>query len=126
MLQVVMRKRRVQAITNIEEQIKELREMFKTFDDDHTGELDHEEFVDALCAAGYLPCYFDPAYITQFEAVVRHGRDETCVALMYEGPGAQAILWMKPTQCLWLLTATMEVQSAWRNSLTGMSPSVDC
>jgi hypothetical protein len=127
MLQVVMRKRRVQAITNIEEQIKELREIFKTFDDDHTGELDHEEFVDALCAAGIgiSPACWIRGYITNIEAVVRHGRDETRVVLIYPGPGTQAILWMKPTQCLWLWIAIMEVPSAWRSSLTGISPSVD-
>ena len=52
MLQVVMRKRRVQSISSIDEQVKELREVFRIFDEDHSGQLDHEEFVDALCAAG--------------------------------------------------------------------------
>lgn len=52
MLTVVTKRKQVKGQDNLEQQISELKEVFSVYDEDHTGQLDQAEFVEALMSAG--------------------------------------------------------------------------
>ena len=52
MLRLVTKKRQVKGTGSVHHQLNELREIFAVYDEDGSGQLDQQEFLEALMAAG--------------------------------------------------------------------------
>ena len=67
MLRLVTKKRQVKGTGSVHHQLSELREIFAVYDEDGSGQLDQQEFLEALMAAGkasYSP--LEPSYSCKF------------------------------------------------------------